>query len=191
MKFVAYTTLRLLNKDIFKLLTKVQPGVFRPFVPLKFWRSLGNEFNEKQWKRLLRRYRIKLSVVRNDSDHSITGEYDNVYDKITMEITNPEKFILTDLKFELIVSMIHEFIHGNQFHAHEDQCHRTVIDTSRMTMYDAYLCEFGEIQAFASCIALEMLECKIDTITRYNDAHPKVRRILFRQMFRWIEKYSQ
>lgn len=180
------------DQDFRDLLPKIDRAVFvLPFRPSKVWKSLGNEYNFKQWRRILKRYRVELRVDDSNEWDVVWGVYETDDRLIQVYVIEPEKEKLYKLKFRLIQLIMHEMVHANQFFAHEKQCWK-VIEKQSTEALD-YMCTFGELDAFAHCITLEHLECVADFENAYrlfDNATPKARKLLIQRIWRWMNLYS-
>lgn len=180
------------DQDFRDLLPKIDRAVFvLPFRPSKVWKSLGNEYNFKQWRRILKRYRVELRISDSKEWDIVWGEYDYDPKIIMTNLIEPEKQKLSILKFRVIQNIMHEMVHANQFFAHDKQCWK-VIEKQPTEALD-YMCTFGEIDAFAHCITIEHLEDRAeleDTFALYENATPKARKLLIQRIWRWMNLYS-
>lgn len=180
------------DQDFRDLLPMLDREVFdHPICPSKLWKSLGNEYNFKQWRRVLKKYRAILSMSTTDEFDVVWGEYNDDDLTVSIFLIEPEKHPVNVVKFRIIQAVMHEMIHANQFCAHTDQCWR-VIDKQESEFLN-YISTFGELDAFSHCIALEHLEDKAEletTYKLYEPASPKVRKLLLKRIWRWMELYS-
>lgn len=179
------------QRDFRDLLPVLDRSVFKhPCIPAKLWKSLGNTFDLKQWARVLKKHRISIALG-HEGFAIVTAEFDDETNRITMEISSPESFRIDALKFELLQTLMHELIHANQFFGHEEQYGR-IIGTPK-TEEQEYLSNFGELQAFAHCIALEFMQLGWGagpTLARYDDFEQRAKRELLKQVVRWVEKHE-
>lgn len=180
------------SQDFRDLLPKLDKTIFEHEIcPSKLWKSLGNEYNFKQWRRILRRYRVDLKISETLEYDVVWGEYYTEEKIINLFLIEPKKHPLYVLKFRLIQTLMHEMIHAHQFFSHSDQCWK-LIEKQETEVLD-YMSTFGEIDAFAHCIVLEHLENKTElenAYRLYDGVTPKVRKLLIKRMWRWMQIYS-
>jgi hypothetical protein len=190
MKSVVLVPLQTINIDFRDLLPNLDRGRFKhPFIPADIWNSLGNKVNYTMWDRLLRKHRGRI----------VTGPYpypelEAVFledsFRIQIMISDIDNWDVSDLKYEIIQTMMHELIHVNQQYANELQYERPVANVTSDDADELYLSCFGEVQAYAHCQAIDILSGKSNNLNRYDYCLPKVKHELYRQRFRWIQKYS-
>lgn len=176
------------NRDFRELLPFIETGVYKnPFIPSIIWRKLGNKFNLKSWKKVLTKLRVRLVIF-----HCIEPEVNALYfdDKqsILLKISKPYLWDVNELKFEVIQTIMHEYVHVHQYYCHPEQYDKIIVKTEPGSE-EEYLSCFGEIQAFAHCLAIDILEGFGPTWDRYEDCHPRVKRIMMSQSQRWLEKH--
>jgi hypothetical protein len=195
MKYAVFPALKDLRVDFRDLLPKIDKKKFKePFIPAKIWKDLGDRFEYRRWTRVLKKYRVFLSIRKKTLNHSdITAEaYPcNLYIYVYLN-ENRRIDLLDELKYDLLQYIMHEMIHINQFYSHEFQYDRIV--KKHENEYEDYLGKFGEIQAYAHHCFLDF--CKNqkwgtgETWNSYQKTSPKVKEELVRQINRWEKKYK-
>lgn len=203
--------------DFRDFLSQLDLSIFKKaFVPKKIWRSLGNEYNFKNWHRILTKYRVNLQET-SKQDGPVEGEYDedNYVAKIII-LTPKQRKIKTKsrqtanrrpittaalpkeiqnidtLKFKVIQTIMHEMVHANQFFGNEAQVYKVI--EKQKTEYQNYISTRGEIVAYAHCIALEFLEdgrWGAGTYTWFADCTPKIHKTLHKHIIRWLNMYAK
>lgn len=171
------------NRDILPIIAPFAPRGFKSFNPYKLSKKLGDTYDYDKWKKVLRAYRIDLKEYELEE---VSAEFDDSKNRIRVLVSNKST------KFSLIQTIIHEMIHVNQFAISKEQYYKLIGPTSvdEMIKYYSY---FGEIQAFAHCIFLELQDeghIHTDTMDRYLLSDPIVRQELLIQIHRHINRYT-
>jgi hypothetical protein len=157
-----------------------------PLIPAVLWHALEKTPIER-WRLLLRLYRIDFSHERTeDPVHTCVGEYDedSAWSKIIAHVSSNDTE--HNLVFQVIQTMMHEYIHASQSNCNSDEFNSVGVD-------DDYLSEWREIQALSHCAYLELMEYQdrpTRTIEWYESATRKVRREFYQYIYRWYLKYQ-
>lgn len=162
-----------------------------PFIPEDIWNRMGSVFNEHMWDRLLRKHRMRLIMDKDSPEPAVSAEYWDEEDLIHITVSQPKLWNLDDLKFEIIQTAMHELIHANQYAAHEEQYDRVIAKCVPADAFNDYLSTFGEVQAYAHCCALDWIRGFDNTLYRYEECPWQVKRELYKQIDRWLRKYSE
>lgn len=176
------------NRDFRELLPFIDTGIYKnSFIPSIVWRKLGNKFDLKSWKRVLTKLRVRF-VVFHYSEPEVNALYFDDKQNILLRVSKPHLWDVDKLKFEVIQTIMHEYVHVHQYYCHPEQYDKIIVKTE-VGSENEYLSCFGEIQAFAHCLAIDILEGFGPTWDRYEECHPKVKRIMMAQSQRWLEKH--
>lgn len=190
--------------------------------PAKLWEIMDkyrNDTHGHKLKRYLARYhKTTLYTERSPgTDFYVSGEF--AFDEEQMQIFTfrPKKF--TDkawdaFKFEVIVTLMHEYVHFMQWIYHEDRyefvlLHKESGDAKKQEERE-YYAAWGEIQAYSHCIlmemktrnpnkpAAEMLQAKrtgyysptLKRIKSNFDGFDYPLKYLYKEVLRWERKYE-
>jgi len=201
----------LLNVDLPKL------------VPSQLWHKLDkyrDDYLGINLKRYLARYyKTTLYTERSkNSDFTVSGEFAFDEEKIQVFTVRPRIFTNAEwdkFKFEIIVTMMHEYIHHMQWSFHEDEyefvlLHRESNDPDKQEDRE-YYAAWCEIQAYSHCILMEMrsvnlkkpvhemLRAKrigsysptLKAIKKSFDGFDYPLKYLYKEILRWDRKYQQ
>lgn len=136
--------------------------------PAKLWEIMDRYRNDPlgiKLKRYLSRYhKATLYTERSKSNEFyVSGEFAFDEEKIQIFTVRPRFFsdkAWDAYKFEVIVTLMHEYIHYMQWIYHEDRyelilLHKESKDTQEQEERE-YYAAWGEIQAYSHCILMEM-----------------------------------
>lgn len=188
MKSVVLVPLQTIDIDFRDLLPNLDRNLFYyPFVPADIWVALGDKINLTMWDRLFRKHRARIIMGKLDYP-AVEALFHEDKFRVQLFISDIDSWDVSDLKFELIQTMMHELIHANQDYA-GPQYGRMVAKVTSENPEEIYLSCFGEVQAYAHCMALEILSGREKDLDRYDMCLPAVKKELYRQRFRWMQKY--
>ncbi len=178
------------NFDFRDYLPLLDRKVYRlAFNPMEVWVKLGSTFNQAMWARFLKKYRVRMDY--NEGEFAdVSGDLEEECKWINLLVSFPKDHNIDHVKFLLVQTMMHEYIHANQFYAHEEQYEKIISSWKPVNEEEEYLSKFGEIQAFAHCAALDQLNGIEDTVYRYSKMSPKTRKAFYIMISRWVHKYS-
>jgi hypothetical protein len=135
------------------------------FVPSVLWDKLDKyRWDIPGMKRFLaRNYRAKLQHTTCLIWFTVSGEFDHLENRISLFVESAPE--LTDrqwraFKFELIITLMHEYVHYMQWSFHQDEFEKILLH-KESTNEDVqeqrdYYAAWDEIQAYAHCIYMEM-----------------------------------
>lgn len=197
-------------------------GVDLPkLVPSVLWDKLdryrGDPIGMKRY--LARNHKATLYTERSkNKDFSVSGEF--AYDEEKIQIYTIRPAFFSDkgwvaFKFEVIITLMHEYIHFMQWMFHEDRFglvlfHKESKDPELQEDRE-YYAAWEEIQAYSHCIlmemkarnpnkpAAEMLQAKrvgyysptLKGIKRHFDGFDYPLRYLYREILRWEKRYQK
>ncbi len=188
-------------------------------VPAELWVKLDKYRNNiAGLKRFLaRNYKVKVVHQTILLYFLISGEFDHLENRITVFIdSSPD---LTDaqwraFKFELIITIMHEYVHYMQWTFHEDQFETVLLhkETPNEELQEQrdYYAAWDEIQAYAHCIYMEMKDRNghksVADMLQHPTSYysPTLRHIkslfdgfdypiryLYREVLRWEKRYDR
>lgn len=194
MKFVESAQLCDIGIDFRDLLPGLNRTLYKhPFVPKNLWGSFGNHFDIDRWNKYLKKHRMKIIVNEEVSPEQVNGSFFLEDHSIELEIPKKSSYDVDKLRFSVLQTAMHELVHAKQF-SNAPMLYSLVLEKQEKK-YETYHSQFGEIEAFAHCIALEFLANgkwgSGDTIQRYDGCTPKVKRALNRQIKHWIRIYHE
>lgn len=181
--------LRTNDRDFRELLPHLDTRVYKnPFITSVVWKRLGDKFDLDKWKKYLKKIRVRL-VVTYAKTETVSAVYLEEEQVIQVYITKPNQWTINSLKFVVIQTIMHEYVHAHQFYCHPEQYDRMIVKCTPKTD-EEYLSSFGEVQAYAHCYAIDMFYKFDTTRERYEKCDPKVKRLLFQQALRWYHKHK-
>lgn len=137
-----------------------------PLVPAKLWTVIDgsrDEPSQASLKRYLSRHHNTTLHTEFDSTFSVSGEFDADEERMHIYVRRPKFFTDKEwaaYKAEIIVTLMHEYVHFMQYLHSGDSFdfvllhkeHRNPKKEEDREYYSAW----GEIQAYAHCILMEM-----------------------------------
>lgn len=197
-------------------------GVDLPkLVPSVLWNKMDVYRNDQVGlKRYLARYHktVLYTERSKNKEFYVSGEFAMDEEKMQLFTVRPRYFSDTaweDYKFEVIVTLMHEYIHFMQWMYHEDKyefvlLHKEHFD-EKFQEEREYYAAWGEIQAYAHCILMEMKTRNINkpaakmltakrigyysptlkNIRNHFDGFDYPLRYLYREVLRWEKRYER
>jgi hypothetical protein len=188
--------------------------------PAFLWQKLDSFRNDPRGERLkrflARKYKTTLSTDIVGDGFCVSGEFAMDEEKVKLFVCRSEKLASKEwdnFKFELIITLMHEYIHYMQWLYDEDEfefvlLHKESKNESIQEDRD-YYAGWSEIQAYAHCILMEMkarnankpahemLRAKrvgyysptLKHIKSKFDGFDYPLRYLYREILRWEQRY--
>lgn len=189
-------------------------------VPSILWSKLDTYRNDPVgMKRYLARHHktVLYTETSKNREFYVSGEFAMDEEKMQIFTIRPKRFSdksWKEFKFEVILTLMHEYIHFMQWLCHEDKYefvfyHNEHKDKQMEEEREYYSC-WGEIQAYAHCILIEMKTRNINkpaadmlrakrlgyysptlkTIRNHFDGFDYPIRYLYREVLRWENRYQ-
>jgi len=190
-------------------------------VPSVLWDKLDTYRNDPVGMKryLARHHKTVLYTERSkNKEFYVSGEFAMDEEKMQLFTVRPRYFsdkAWDDFKFEVIITLMHEYVHFMQWLCHEDKyewilIHKEHSDKKLQEERD-YYAAWGEIQAYAHCILIEMKTRNINkpaakmlmakrvgyysptlkTIRKQFDGFDIPIRYLYREVLRWEKRYER
>lgn len=190
-------------------------------VPSVLWNKLDKYRSDPVgMKRYLARYhRTTLYTERSkNKEFYVSGEFAFDEEKMQLFTVRPNTFtdiLWESFKFEVIVTLMHEYVHFMQWIYHEDKYEFVLLHkeskNAEMQEEREYYAAWGEIQAYAHCILMEMKARNLNKpasemirAKRVGYYSPTLKRIkghfdgfdyplkyLYREILRWETRYER
>lgn len=197
-------------------------GVDLPkLVPSILWAKMDMYRNDQVGlKRYLARYHktVLYTERSKNKEFYVSGEFAMDEEKMQLFTVRPRYFsdrAWEDYKFEVILTLMHEYVHFMQWMYHEDKYEFVLLhkehSNEKFQEEREYYAAWGEIQAYAHCILIEMKTRNINkpaakmlTAKRVGYYSPTLKNIrnhfdgfdypiryLYREVLRWEKRYER